>query len=112
VLHSAQAIAIDSRRQVFNFALPPGEGPRRMRPGRSARVLELACRVHQHEPRGLLVLVDNPFFAVSGPDGAVRLEGVPAGRLGVEVLGAGAPRSFDIDLAAGSSLRLSLPIDR
>ncbi len=42
-------------------------------------VVELLCNVHL-EMSGYIVIVKNPYFAKTGPDGAYRIEGVPPGR--------------------------------
>ena len=42
-------------------------------------VVELLCNVHM-EMSGFIVVVNNPYFAQTGPDGTFRIKGVPAGR--------------------------------
>jgi hypothetical protein len=41
-------------------------------------VYTLLCRVHP-EMEGFIVVLQNPFFAVTGKDGRYTIEGVPAG---------------------------------
>ena len=62
----------------FNLGLYTKGTARRLKfekPG----VVELLCSVHL-EMSGYIVVVKNPYFARTEPDGSFRIEGVPAGR--------------------------------
>ena len=62
----------------FNFGLYASGITRRLKfdnPG----VVELLCQVHL-EMSAYIVVVRTPYFARTGPDGAYRIDGVPAGR--------------------------------
>jgi hypothetical protein len=48
------------------------------RPLAQAGVLTLTCDTHVHM-RGYLVVLDHPYFALTGPDGAFRIPRVPPG---------------------------------
>lgn len=75
VSHNVFSIAEAKR---FNLGMYPRGTVRRVKfdqPG----VVELLCNVHV-EMSAYIVVVKNPFFAKSGPDGTYRIEGVPAGR--------------------------------
>jgi plastocyanin len=43
-----------------------------------AGIVEVFCEVHEFM-RGAIVVTENPYHAVVGPDGRFRIEGVPAG---------------------------------
>ena len=67
-----------SEAKRFNFGLYTRGTIRRLKfekPG----VVELLCNVHL-EMSAYIVVVKNPYFARTGPDGAFRIDGVPAGR--------------------------------
>ncbi len=62
----------------FNLGLYPRGGKRHIKfdqPG----VVELLCNVHL-EMSAYIVVLKNPYFARTGPDGTYRIVGVPAGR--------------------------------
>lgn len=46
--------------------------------------VELLCNVH-HEMRGYILVLQNPFFAVTDKDGNFRIDGVPAGNYQLKV---------------------------
>lgn len=67
-----------SEAKRFNLGLYARGISRRVRfdkPG----VVDLLCNVHL-EMSSYIVVVKNPYFAKTGPDGTYRIEGVPAGR--------------------------------
>ncbi len=67
-----------SEAKRFNLGLYTRGAIRRLKfekPG----VVELLCNVHT-EMSGYIVVVKNPYFARTGPDGSYRITGVPAGR--------------------------------
>jgi hypothetical protein len=41
-------------------------------------LVTLRCDIHEHM-RGLILVLDTPYFVTSGPDGSFRLGGLPAG---------------------------------
>ncbi len=62
----------------FNLGLYPRGGKRHIKfdqPG----VVELLCNVHL-EMSAYIVVLKNPYFARTGPEGTYRIAGVPAGR--------------------------------
>jgi hypothetical protein len=42
-------------------------------------LVTLRCDIHEHM-RGLILVLDTPYFVVTQPDGRFRLSGVPSGR--------------------------------
>jgi plastocyanin len=69
--------------QVFDVGLyPPGttRSVRFTRPG----VVRVFCNIHAAMSAVVLVL-DTPYFATTGPDGSYRIEGVPAGEYQLNV---------------------------
>jgi plastocyanin len=67
---------------VFNEASAAGSPPiaKKLPPD---GIVRLGCDIHPWM-RGFVVVTDHPFFAVSGADGAFRIEKVPAGTYKVE----------------------------
>ena len=75
VFHNVYSI---SRTEMFNLGLFPQGAVRRMKfdqPG----VIHLLCEVHP-AMSAFIVVVENPYFAVSGHDGTFQIAGVPSGQ--------------------------------
>jgi hypothetical protein len=47
-------------------------------------LVTLRCDIHEHM-RGLILVVDTPYFVVTDPEGRFRLNGLPAGRYTLKV---------------------------
>jgi len=68
--------------------------------------LRISCRVHgDAEPRGYLLVVDNPFVAITDSSGHFHLQGVPAGELLLKTWSPGdAACSHPLHLSPGRSV--------
>jgi hypothetical protein len=96
VIHQDQALVIKSsdpvnhnvrysafRNQPFNQILAPN-GQLEVKLVAERLPMQVACDVHPWMKAWILVL-DHPFFAVTGPDGSFQINGVPAGQQNVVV---------------------------
>lgn len=75
-------------------------------------VVDIGCNIHDHM-EAHIVVVDTPYFALSGDDGVARLENLPAGEYSVEVytprLRASAlPQATPIELGSSPDMVLSI----
>ncbi len=105
LLHTAKGTAVADGRPVFNYAVPAESHGREVTIRRPVGVVDLDCRVHPGEARAQLVIVDNPFFAFTGADGAVELGGVPAGSIGLHVLSRDGERELrEVEIAPGTKI--------
>ena len=74
-----------------------------------AGLVTLRCDIHEHM-RGLILVLDTPYFALSGADGRYRLDGLPAGSYVLKVwLDSRTTLERPVDLAEGSALREDFP---
>lgn len=71
-----------------------------------AGIVQLSCEVHEHM-RAYLLVVDTPWHAVTTPDGAFTITGIPPGKHMVKVW-LGAKKEFEksIEISAGQSLEV------
>ena len=67
-----------------NRAMPPGADPFDIRIRRPPEMVEFKCDVHAWM-KGWVCVVPHPLWAVSGADGAFRIEGVPPGTHTLEI---------------------------
>ena len=75
----------------------------------TAGLVVLRCDIHEHM-RGLILVVDTPYFVVTDTAGNFRLAGLPGGHHVVRVwLDSRTTRSQPVDLRAGETLRLDFP---
>lgn len=105
LIHRTHA-KLDGMKTVFDVALQVQNQkiPRRIEaPG----ILELECDAGHAWESAWVLAFDHPWFAVTGPDGAFRIEGVPAGRHTVrawhEELGT---QDLQVTVPAGGAVRL------
>jgi hypothetical protein len=63
---------------AWNFSMSPRASQRSVRLERPEVMVPVRCDVHPWM-RGFIGVVDHPYFAVTGPDGAFTLSDVPAG---------------------------------
>ena len=61
-----------------NIAQPAGSSPRELDLKRAEVMVRVTCDIHPWMTAWIGV-VDNPFFAVTGPDGTYRFDGLPPG---------------------------------
>ena len=78
-------------------------------------VAVLGCNIHD-QMVGWVVVVDTPWYAMSGPDGQVRLEGVPPGNYQLRVWHPGQPvgaaaQSQALQVPASAEVRLSVRLE-
>jgi len=76
MLHNVHGTPKDS--SGWNVALPRQGAERTITVDHPEVMISVRCDLHPWM-QGWLGVVDNPFFGVSGPDGRVKLQGVPAG---------------------------------
>ncbi len=81
-LHNVHGSPKDSR--GWNVALPRQGAERTVTVDHPEVMISVRCDLHPWM-QGWLGVVDHPFFGVSGPDGRVTLQGVPAGEYVVGV---------------------------
>jgi plastocyanin len=93
---------------LFNQAEVFGMPPIKKRFASSGEVIKFKCDVHPWMT-GFLLLVDNPFYAVTGDDGSFNLPDVPAGTYTIEAwherLGT---QKSQVTVAAGKTSDLSM----
>lgn len=75
VLHNTHGF--QESRTVFNLALP-NKGQRIKQSLRRAGIVEVMCDSHDWM-NGWVVVLDHPYFAITGPDGAFEITEIPAG---------------------------------
>jgi len=69
----------------------------------------LRCDIHEHM-RGLILVLDTPYFVVTDTAGHYRLEGLPAGRYTLKVwLDSQTTRSLPVEVENGKVLRQDFP---
>ncbi|MGQ0554111.1 MAG: carboxypeptidase regulatory-like domain-containing protein [Planctomycetota bacterium] len=68
---------------AVNQGMPAGAAPRELEFKRQDVMMALVCDVHSYM-RGWIGVVDHPYFAVTGADGAFSLDGVPPGTYTLE----------------------------
>jgi plastocyanin len=75
-----------------------------------AGVVDVYCNIHPQMVAKVKVL-DSPYFAVSGPDGSFRIDGVPAGRYPVVAWHpSGGEARGTVEVKAGAAASLSLTV--
>jgi plastocyanin len=74
-----------------------------------AGMVTVRCDIHEHM-RAIILVLDTPYFAVSDPDGAYRLGGLPAGHFVLKVwLDSRTTLERAVDLQAGAPIRADFP---
>jgi plastocyanin len=69
----------------------------------------LRCDIHEHM-RGLILVLDTPYFVLTDTDGSYRLTGLPAGRHTLKVwLDSKTTLERPVELQAGATLRADFP---
>jgi len=75
-LHNVHSLA--QTNPAFNFAQPNKDPGKKVDPPKAAEVIKVKCDVHPWMSAWIVVL-DNPFFAVSGEDGKFAIRNLPDG---------------------------------
>ena len=74
-----------------------------------AGLVTLRCDIHEHM-RGLILVLDTPYFVVTDPGGNFRLEGLPEGRYVLKAwLNSRTTVARPVELVKGKTLRVDLP---
>lgn len=72
-------------------------------------LVTLRCDIHQHM-RGLILVLDTPYFALSDPDGRFRLSNLPSGHYILRAwLSSKTTLERHIELTSGSTLQVNFP---
>ena len=72
-------------------------------------LVTLRCDIHEHM-RGLILIVNTPYFVMTDTNGQFRLSGLPAGRYTVKAwIDSRTTREKPVDLKDGQTLRVDFP---
>ena len=75
------------------------------RPG----LVTLRCDIHEHM-RGLILVLDTPYFVVTDAEGRFRLSGLPAGRYTLKAwIDSKTTRETSVELKSGATLHVDFP---
>ena len=88
---------------------PAGENPPPSVVFDRVGLVTLRCDIHEHM-RGLILVLDTPYFVLTEPDGHFRLTNLPAGHFSLQVwLDSKTTRERPVDLPASGTLEMNLP---
>jgi plastocyanin len=88
---------------------PPGEKPPPSQIFDKPGLVTLRCDIHEHM-RGLILVLDTPYFTVSESDGRYRLTKLPAGHFVVKAwVNSKTTRERPVDLKANAVQQVDLP---
>src|SRR3989440_7026752 len=72
-------------------------------------LVTLRCDIHDHM-RGLILVLDTPYFTVTEPSGKFRLTGLPAGHYVLKAwLSSSSTRERPVELNSGETLHIDFP---
>jgi plastocyanin len=72
-------------------------------------LVTLRCDIHEHM-RGLILVLDTPYFVTTSPDGRFRLSGLPSGRYLLKAwIDSKTTREQSVDLKDGATVRVDFP---
>jgi plastocyanin len=72
-------------------------------------LVTLRCDIHEHM-RGLILVLNTPYFVLTDPDGHFRLGGLPAGRYTLKVwINSRTTREKPVELRSGQNLHVDFP---
>jgi len=74
-----------------------------------AGLVTLRCDIHEHM-RGLVLVLDTPYFVVSDPEGRYRLRGLPSGHYAVKAwVDSKTTREQPVELKSGQTAHIDFP---
>jgi plastocyanin len=89
----------------------PGERPIPSVLFDTAGLVTLRCDIHEHM-RGLVLVLDTPYFTVTNPDGRFRLSGLPSGHHTLKAwIDSKTTREKSVDVKSGETLHVDFPRD-
>src|SRR5438270_2853196 len=72
-------------------------------------LVTLRCDIHEHM-RGLILVLNTPYFVVTSPDGRFRLSGLPSGRYALKAwINSKTTREQPVELEADTVLHVEFP---
>jgi plastocyanin len=72
-------------------------------------LVTLRCDIHEHM-RGLILVLNTPYFVVTNPNGRYQMSGLPAGRYTLKAwIDSKTTREQPVDLKNGATLHLDFP---
>jgi len=72
-------------------------------------LVTLRCDIHEHM-RGLILVLDTPYFVVTDADGRFRLSGLPSGHYTLKAwIDSKTTRERSVQLTSGKALRVDFP---
>jgi plastocyanin len=72
-------------------------------------LITLRCDIHEHM-RGLILVLDSPYFTTTAPDGHFKLSGLPAGKYTLKAwIDSRTTRAQPVDLKSGSTVHVDFP---
>ena len=88
---------------------PPDENPPPSVLFDKAGLITLRCDIHEHM-RGLILVLDTPYFTITDADGRYRLTDLPAGHFIIKAwVNSKTTRERPVDLKSGAALQIDLP---
>src|SRR5438874_237190 len=75
----------------------------------TAGLVTLRCDIHEHM-RGLILVLNTPYFVVTDPEGRFRLTGLPSGHYTLKAwVDSKTTRERSVDLKSGNTLHVDFP---
>jgi len=75
----------------------------------TAGLVTLRCDIHEHM-RGLILVLNTPYFAVTSPDGHFRLSGLPSGHYVLKAwINSKTTRQQPVELKSGATAHVDFP---
>ncbi len=88
---------------------PPGEKPSPAQVFDKAGLVTLRCDIHEHM-RGLILVLDTPYFTITDSEGHYRLTSLPAGRFTLKAwVNSKTTRQRPVELRSGAIEHVDLP---